>query len=77
MLGDVLHIVESTIDHVRIRSATSMLSTIAHLYRDVWGPRMESIFRNALMASVYMPDATLLTAFQLLGFRLASDLEEK
>ncbi len=46
--------------------AGSVLSTFQHIYRDSWGPRMASVFRNALMAAVEMPDPTLITVFQLL-----------
>jgi hypothetical protein len=46
--------------------AGSVLAVFKHLYRDSWGPRMESIFRNALLATVELPEPSLVAAFQLL-----------
>lgn len=46
--------------------AGSVLAVFKHLYRDSWGPRMESIFRNALLATVELPQPTLVATFQLL-----------
>ena len=50
----------------RERIAGSVLSTFEHLYSRSWGPRMASVFRNALLAAVEMPDPTLVTVFHLL-----------
>jgi len=46
--------------------AGSVLSTFHHIYKDSWGPRMASVFRNALMAAVELPEPTLISVFQLL-----------
>ncbi len=46
--------------------AGSVLAVFKHLYRDSWGPRMESIFRNALLATVELPKPSLVATFQLL-----------
>lgn len=46
--------------------AGTVLSTFQHIYKDSWGPRMASVFRNALMAAVEFPEPTLISVFQLL-----------
>jgi len=48
------------------RIAGSVLSAFQYLYRHSWGPRMASVFRNALLAAVEMPEPTLVSVFQLL-----------
>jgi hypothetical protein len=47
--------------------ASGMLAAFKKLYGDSWGPRLEHIFRNCLLALLEMPDASLVSLVQLLG----------
>lgn len=47
--------------------ASGMLSAFKKLYGDSWGPRMEHIFRNCLLALLETPGASLVSLVQLLG----------
>jgi hypothetical protein len=47
--------------------ASGMLSAFKKIYGDSWGPRMEHIFRNCLLALLEMPGASLVSLVQLLG----------
>lgn len=47
--------------------ASGMLSAFKKLYGDSWGPRLEHIFRNCLLALLEIPDASLVSLVQLLG----------
>jgi energy-coupling factor transporter ATP-binding protein EcfA2 len=47
--------------------ASGVVSAFKKLYADSWGPRLEYILRNAVLALVERPDATLLSVLRLLG----------
>lgn len=47
--------------------ASGMLTAFKKLYGDSWGPRLEHIFRNCLLALLEIPDASLVSLVQLLG----------
>lgn len=46
--------------------ASGILSAFKKLYGEFWGPRMEHILRNALLALLEVPGSTLLTLLRLL-----------
>ncbi len=47
--------------------ASGILSSFKKLYTEFWGPRMEHILRNALLAVLETPGATLLSLLRLLS----------
>jgi hypothetical protein len=47
--------------------ASAVVSAFKKLYADSWGPRLEHILRNSLLALVELPDATLLSVLRLLS----------
>jgi len=47
--------------------ASGVVSAFKKLYGDFWGPRMEHILRNALLALLEVPGSTLLTLLRLLS----------
>jgi len=47
--------------------ASGMLAAFKKLYGDSWGPRLEHIFRNCLLALLETPGASLVSLVQLLG----------
>src|SRR5207237_9622732 len=46
--------------------ASGIVSAFKKLYGDFWGPRLEHILRNALLALLETPGSTLLTVLRLL-----------
>lgn len=51
----------------RSLAAAGMLSVFKHLWDDSWGPRLEHILRNALLALMDQPSATLADVLLLLS----------
>ncbi|MDA1054818.1 MAG: DUF87 domain-containing protein, partial [Planctomycetota bacterium] len=47
--------------------ASAVLGAFRKIYGDSWGPRMEHIWRNALLAAIDVPQATLVTVQRLLS----------
>jgi hypothetical protein len=47
--------------------ASAVVSAFKKLYGDSWGPRLEHIFRNALLALLEVPGTSLLSLQRLLG----------
>lgn len=47
--------------------ASGMLTAFKKLYGESWGPRLEHIFRNCLLALLEIPEASLVSLVQLLG----------
>ncbi|MBI1832252.1 MAG: DUF87 domain-containing protein, partial [Planctomycetes bacterium] len=52
---------------MRTLVASGILSAFKKLYADFWGPRMEHILRNALLALLETPDATLVSLLRFLS----------
>lgn len=52
---------------MRPLAASGVLSAFKKLYGEFWGPRMEHIFRNALLALLETPGTTLLSVLRLLS----------
>jgi hypothetical protein len=50
---------ESVAEQYRPLAASGLLSVFQHIWADSWGPRLEHILRNALLALLEQPDATL------------------
>ncbi|MDT7540579.1 MAG: hypothetical protein QOE33_483 [Acidobacteriota bacterium] len=48
-------------------AASGLLSVFQHIWADSWGPRLEHILRNAILALLEQPDATLADIPRLLG----------
>src|SRR5438270_12919507 len=46
--------------------ASGIISAFKKLYGEFWGPRMEHILRNALLALLEVPGSTLITLLRLL-----------
>lgn len=58
-------------------AASALLDAFKKIWADSWGPRMEHILRNALLALMEQPQATLADVLELLldpGFRKAAAL---
>jgi hypothetical protein len=53
--------------HARPLVASGMLAAFKKLYGDSWGPRLEHIFRNCLLALLEVPGASLVSLVQLLS----------
>jgi hypothetical protein len=47
--------------------ASGVISAFRKLYPEFWGPRLEHIFRNVLLALLELPDTSLLSAVRMLG----------
>jgi hypothetical protein len=50
---------ESVAARYRPLAASGLLSVFQHIWADSWGPRLEHILRNALLALLEQPNATL------------------
>jgi len=51
---------------LRSRAASGLLEAFKRIWSDSWGPRLEHILRNTLLALVELPDTTLADAWRLL-----------
>src|SRR5438093_1281868 len=49
--------------------ASGIVSAFKKLYADFWGPRLEHILRNGILALLEVPGATLVTLLRLLSDR--------
>jgi hypothetical protein len=54
-------------EHQRPLVASAVVSAFKKLYGDSWGPRLEHILRNALLALLELPGTSLLSVQRLLG----------
>jgi hypothetical protein len=50
---------ESVAEQYRPLAASGLLSVFQHIWADSWGPRLEHILRNAILALLEQPKATL------------------
>lgn len=55
--------------HERPLVASDLIEVMKKIWSDFWGPRMEHILRNALLALLDQPDASLLDVLKLLSNR--------
>jgi hypothetical protein len=58
---------ESVASEKRILAASGLLDAFKKLWIDSWGPRLEHILRNALLALLDQPEATLADVLRLLN----------
>lgn len=47
--------------------ASSLISVFKHMWKEFWGPRLEHIFNNAILALMDTPDSTLLGVYRMLA----------
>jgi hypothetical protein len=57
---------ERVADRFRPLAASGLLSVFQHIWADSWGPRLEHILRNTLLALLEQPSATLADVSRLL-----------
>jgi len=62
-----LNILEVKNNDERQLVASSLISIFKHLWKDFWGPRLEHVFHNAILALMDTPDSTLLGIYRLLA----------
>lgn len=61
------NLLESVDDDMRNIVASGLMSIFTKLWANVWSARMEYILRNAILAVLEVPDATLLSIMRLLN----------
>ncbi len=61
------NILEQVRPEVRHLVASGLLGVFKKLWSDSWGPRLEYILRNAILATLDYPDATLLAVVRMLS----------
>ncbi len=61
------NIVEQVEPHLRHLVASGLIGVFKKLWADSWGPRLEYILRNAILAILDYPDATLLGVVRMLS----------
>jgi type IV secretory pathway TraG/TraD family ATPase VirD4 len=47
--------------------ASSLISVFKHMWKDFWGPRLEHVFHNAILALMDTPGSTLLGVYRMLA----------
>jgi CxxC-x17-CxxC domain-containing protein len=62
-----LNVVEHVEPHLRHLVASGLLSVFQKLWADSWGPRLEYILRNAILAVLDYPGSTLLAVTRMLS----------
>lgn len=62
-----LNILEVQNENEKQLVASSLISVFKHLWKDFWGPRLEHIFHNAILALMDTPDSTLLGIYRMLA----------
>jgi len=61
------NIVEQVDPHLRHLVASGLIGVFKKLWADSWGPRLEYILRNAILAVLDYPDSTLLAVTRMLA----------
>lgn len=61
------NVVEHVEPHLRHLVASGLLGVFQKLWADSWGPRLEYILRNAILAVLDYPDSTLLAVTRMLS----------
>lgn len=62
-----LNVLEVRNEQERHLVASTLISIFKHLWKDFWGPRLEHIFHNAILALMDTQDSTLLGIYRLLA----------
>lgn len=61
-----LNILEAKSDEEKQLVASSLISVFKHIWRDSWGPRLEHLLFNAVLALMDTPNSTLLGVYRML-----------
>ena len=62
-----INILEAKGENEKHLVASSLISVFKHLWKDFWGPRLEHILYNAVLALMDTPGQTLLGVYRMLG----------
>jgi type IV secretory pathway TraG/TraD family ATPase VirD4 len=62
-----LNILEARSDEEKQLVASSLISVFKHLWKGFWGPRLEHVFHNAILALMDTPGSTLLGIYRMLA----------
>ncbi len=62
-----LNILEARDENEKQLVASSLISVFKHLWKGFWGPRLEHVFHNAILALMDTPGSTLLGIYRMLA----------
>jgi len=62
-----LNILEYRDEEEKQLVASSLISVFKHMWKDFWGPRLEHVFHNAILALMDTPGSTLLGIYRMLA----------
>ena len=62
-----LNVLEAADEHEKQLVASSLISVFKHLWKGSWGPRLEHVFHNAILALMDTPGSTLLGVYRMLA----------
>ncbi len=62
-----LNILEARDEEEKQLVASSLISVFKHLWKGFWGPRLEHVFHNAILALMDTPGSTLLGVYRMLA----------
>lgn len=62
-----LNILEARSEEEKQLVASSLISVFKHLWKGFWGPRLEHVFHNAILALMESPGSTLLGIYRMLA----------
>lgn len=62
-----LNILEARDENEKQLVASSLISVFKHLWKDFWGPRLEHVFHNAILALMDSSGSTLLGVYRMLA----------
>lgn len=61
-----LNILEAETEEEKQLATSSLISVFKHLWREFWGPRLEYVLHNAILALMDSPNQTLLGVYRIL-----------
>ncbi len=62
-----LNVLEARNEDEKQLVASSIISVFKHMWKDFWGPRLEHVFHNAILALMDTPGSTLLGVYRMLA----------
>lgn len=62
-----LNILEAKSENEKQLVASALISVFKHLWKDFWGPRLEHVFHNAILALMDTPNSTLIGVYRMLA----------
>lgn len=62
-----LNVLEARDEDEKQLVASSLISVFKHMWKDFWGPRLEHVFHNAILALMDTPGSTLLGVYRMLA----------